>query len=82
MMAQAVGKTKGELATLIKSTIPSDKRTNRTVGKLSKGKEITEQIYNRIKLVRKRTEMLEEPDVLNRLTKIDLLLQEIESLGE
>ncbi|MEL6552038.1 MAG: ParB/RepB/Spo0J family partition protein [Cyanobacteria bacterium J06621_11] len=82
LMAQAAGKTKGELATLIKSTVPSNKRTNRTASESSKGKEISEQIYNRIKFVRKRTELLDAPDVLTRLTQIDALLQEIESLGE
>ncbi|MEL7225161.1 MAG: ParB/RepB/Spo0J family partition protein, partial [Cyanobacteria bacterium J06576_12] len=58
LMSQAQGKTKGELATLIRSTVRSDEgpsslSAQSLVNQSSKGKEISEQIYNRVKFVRK-----------------------------
>lgn len=91
LIAQAEGKTKGELTSLIKATVSSDKQSDRALGrpeemtlakekKVQKGRELADQIANRLKLVSQKTERLNHPDVLNRLAKIDSLLQEIESL--
>ena len=73
LITQSEGKTKRELLTLIRSTVTPDKPPE-------KGKEISKQIYERIKSVRRRTALLDKPEVMNRLTQIDVLLKEIESL--
>lgn len=81
LMVESEGKTKGELAALIKSTVVLGKQVEENIDQPSKGKEISEQVYNRIKFVIKRTDLLDDPNVLDCLTKIDSLLQEIESFG-
>ncbi len=80
LIAQAEGKTKGELVALIRSVVPSDNQIEKIAERPSRGRKVSEQIYNRIKFVKKRTELLDNPDVLSRLAKIEFLLKEIESL--
>ncbi|MEL6489973.1 MAG: ParB/RepB/Spo0J family partition protein [Cyanobacteria bacterium J06621_3] len=88
LLTQAQGKTKGELATLIKATVSSNRQaerqqpseqSSRPADKSPKEKEISDRIYDRIRFVRKRTDLLDHPEVLSRLAQIDALLQEIES---
>lgn len=82
LIAQAQGKTKGELVAIIKATIPSGRGENEPMDEISAGKVVSDQIYSRIKFVRKRTDLFNNPEVLHRLAQIDSLLREIESLGE
>ena len=74
LIYQAQGKTKKELANLIKATANSGIQS-------SKKKMMSEQIYERFKSIRKKTGLLVNPDVVKRLMQIDLLLKEIEAIG-
>lgn len=74
LMSQAEGKTKKELADLIRATAnlgmqPAKKRL------------MSDQIHERFKSIIKQPELLVNPDVAKRLMRIDVLLQEIEAIG-
>ncbi len=74
LISQAEGKTKRDLVALIRSTVNPDKQS-------AKEKDISTQIYERIKSVKRKTELLHQPEVMNRLAQIDRLLKEIESFS-
>lgn len=73
LITQSIGKTKTELIDLIKSRagpLPAQ----------PKQKDMSDLIYQRIKSIRKNTALLDHPEAVSRLEKIDLLLKEIESI--
>ncbi|MDC0833266.1 ParB/RepB/Spo0J family partition protein [Geitlerinema sp. CS-897] len=73
LISQAEGKTKSDLIKLIKSQTSPDRLSVRE-------KDISDRIYERIKSIKNKSNLLDRPEVINRLNQIDLLLKEIESL--
>ncbi|MGD1898382.1 MAG: ParB/RepB/Spo0J family partition protein [Phormidesmis sp.] len=85
LISQAEGYTKSELVSLIKATVIKSTVANSSASKnglTEKKEDISEKIYHRIQSVRKRTTLLQKPEVVSRLTKIEQLLKEIEDLKD
>ncbi len=75
LISQAQGKTKSEVRALIRaigySAPPSIAKNC-----------ISEQIFERIKSFHKKKPLFDQPEIIDRLMKIDLLLGEIEALAQ